>query len=337
MKKYRDYYDILGVDKNASQDEIQRAYRRLARQLHPDINKQSDAEERFKEINEAHQVLRDSKKRKLYDTYGNAWKASEEGRTPPPNYNDMHFRTGPQGQEFSFSGSGSDFFNDLFEQLFGAQPGWRGSTTGRSQGVWVVPGEDREARITLTLVEAAKGGTRSITLTDPYTGSTHTYDINVPPGLIPGQRIRVQGLGGKGLGGAPDGDLYLIVNIAPHSYFTLEGRDLYITLSVEPWQAALGKEINVPTLTGSETIKLSPSTSSGRKIRLRQRGYPARNGPGDMIAEIKIVIPENLSFEERELYQRLANISQRKSSGNMIKEEGFIQKTIDFFKKLFYF
>lgn len=333
--KYKDYYDILGVNKNASTDEIQRAYRRLARQFHPDINKQPDAEERFKEVNEAYQVLRDSKKRSLYDTYGDAWKAAEEGRTPPPNYNDMRFRTGPQWQEYSFTGSGSDFLNDLFEQLFGGLQGRRGSTTGRSQGIWVVPGEDREARITLTIEEAAKGGHRSITLTDPYTGSAHTYEFNVPPGLLPGQRIRIQGLGGKGMGGAPDGDLYLTVNIAPHSYFKLDGKNLYVTIPVEPWQAALGKEVVVQTLTGSETIKLQPGTSSGRRIRLRGRGYPARSGPGDMIAEVKIVIPENLSYEEREIYKKLAALSQQKSWGTVMEEKGFLQKTVDFFKKLF--
>jgi curved DNA-binding protein len=334
--KYKDYYEILGVAQSASLDEIQRAYRRRARQFHPDINKQPDAEERFKEVNEAYQVLRDPKKRKLYDTYGDAWKAVEEGRTPPPGYEDISFKTGSQWQEFSF-GSSDDFLKDLFEQLFGsAAERRRGATTGRAQGVWVVPGEDKEARLTLTLEEAAKGGPRSITLTDTLTGANNAYDINIPPGLMPGQRIRVPGLGGKGMGGAPPGDLYLIIDIAPHPHFRFKGRDLYVTLSVEPWQAALGKEVDVPTIMGYERIKLPPASSSGRRIRLRQRGYPARDGQGDLIAELKIIIPEHLSLEEKDLYEKLAEVSQRKSYGKIIKEKGIIQYLADLLKKIFY-
>lgn len=335
MKKYRDYYDILGVTKDASNEEIQRAYRKLARQFHPDINKQHDAEERFKEINEAYQVLKDAKKRKLFDMHGDAWKAAEQGRTPPPEYDDMRFGRGPQWQESSFSGSG-DFFDDLFEQLFGAA-GMRSTTTGRARGVWVVPGEDREARITLYLEEAAQGGRRSISFTDPVTGEKITYDINIPSGLLPGQRIRLPGLGGKGLGGAPPGDLYLIIDIAPHPYFRLKDKVLYVTLSVEPWQAALGKIVDIPTLMGSERIKLPSRSSSGQRIRLRERGYPAKEGRGDLIAELKIVIPEHLSLEEIELYKALAEISQEKSSGGLKKERGIIESVIGFIKKLFYF
>jgi len=154
---------------------------------------------------------------------------------------------------------------------------------------------------------------------------------------LPGQRIRLAGLGGKGLGGALAGDLYLIIDIAPHPYFSLKDRELHVTLSVEPWQAALGKEVDVPTLTGTERIKLPPRSSSEQKIRLRSRGYPARDGRGDLIAELKIVIPEHLSSEEIELYEELAEISQKKSSGELRKEKGIMQAIIDFFKRLFYF
>jgi curved DNA-binding protein len=311
---FKDYYAILGVSKTASQDEIQRAYRKLARQYHPDINKESEAENKFKEIGEAYEVLKDPEKRDKYDRYGSAWKAAQQsGGTPPPGYEDVWFdiSSSPEDAFSGFSG-----FSSFFEQLFGrgSQRGnaWHtpGAGRGESSWSWTMPGADQEAKLSLTLEEAAHGGQREISLTDPETGQTKTYSVKIPKGIRPGQRIRLAKLGGQGMGRGPAGDLYLNVELLPNAALRLEGRDLYTTLAVAPWEAALGAEATLSTLDGSVRVKVPPGSSSGRRIRLKGRGFPdPKGGAGDLYAEIEIVVPKSLSDDERRLFEELAQRS----------------------------
>jgi curved DNA-binding protein len=312
--EFKDYYAILGVAKDASQEEIQRAYRKLARKYHPDVNKEPGAEEKFKDIGEAYEVLKDPEKRAKYDRYGAAWKAAQQrGGTPPPGYEDVWFDLGsaPEDVFAGFSG-----FSSFFEQLFGTGrrrgPAWSGRGTGRGGQPWgwTMPGADREVRLTLTLEEAARGGQREVRLTDPDTGQTKTYMVTIPKGIRPGQRIRLAQQGGRGVGGGPPGDLYLHVELLPHPMFRLEGRDLHTVLPITPWEAALGAEVTLPTLEGTVRVKIPPASSSGRQIRLRGKGFPdARSGAGDLYAEIQIVVPASLTAKERRLFEELARCS----------------------------
>ena len=311
--EFKDYYAVLGVAKNASQEEIQRAYRKLARKYHPDLNQAADAEGKFKDLGEAYEVLKDPDKRAKYDRYGAAWKAAEQGGgTPPPGYEDVWFDPGG-AEDFSFSGSSG--FSSFFDQLFGTAPG-RGTAQGRrgARGQapgWSRPGADQEARLALTLEEAAHGGDRELSLSSPTTQQMKTYVVHIPKGIRPGQRIRLAGQGERGVGGAPAGDLYLMVEILPHPTFRLEGHDLYTTVPIAPWEAALGSEVTLPMLNGAVSFKIPPGSSSGRKIRLKGKGFPnARSGAGDLYAEISIRVPEALSAEERKLFEQLAHVSR---------------------------
>ncbi len=313
--EFRDYYAVLGVAKNASQAEIQRAYRKLARKYHPDINKTPGAEDRFKDIGEAYEVLKNPDKRAKYDRYGAAWKAAEQGGgAPPPGYEDIWFDLGG-AEDFTFSGGSG--FSSFFEQLFGAAAGRRTAqgrrgARGFTHGAqWTMPGADREAHLTLTLEEAAHGGEREIALSGPTPERSKTYMVRIPKGIRPGQRIRLAGQGEKGVGGAPAGDLYLMVEILPHPTFRLEDRDLYTTVPVTPWEAALGAEVTLATLDGAVNVKIPAGSSSGRKIRLKGKGFPdPRSSPGDLYAEISIRVPQTLSAEERELFEQLAKVSR---------------------------
>jgi len=313
--EFKDYYAALGVAKNAPQEEIQRAYRKLARKYHPDINKSPEAEEKFKEIGEAYEVLKDPDKRAKYDRYGSAWKAAQQsGGQPPPGFEDVWFDLGGT-EDFGFGGASG--FSSFFEQLFGAARG-RGTSQrprgsgGRSQEwAWQQPGADREARLTLALEEAAHGGDREITLASSSTGPAKTYMVHIPKGVRPGQRIRLAGQGEPGLGNAPAGDLYLHVELQPHPMFRLEGRDLYSTVAVTPWEAALGAEVTLPTLDGAVHVKIPAGSSSGRKIRLKGKGFPdSKSGTGDLYVELSIRVPETLSSEERKLFEELAQVSR---------------------------
>jgi len=314
--EFKDYYATLGVAKHASQEEIQRAYRKLARKYHPDINKASGAEDKFKDIGEAYEVLKDPDKRAKYDRYGAAWKAAEQGGgTPPPGYEDVWFDRG--GAE-DFMSSGTSGFSSFFEQLFGAAAGQRGPAQGRRHAsgrtqawAWNQPGADREARLALTLEEAAHGGEREISLSGPTAGEIKTYMVRIPKGVRPGQSIRLAGQGEPGVGNAPPGDLYLHVELLPHATFRLEGRDLYTTVPVTPWEAALGTKVTLPTLDRAVHVKIPAGSSSGRKIRLKGKGFPdAKSGAGDLYAEISIRVPEVLSVEEQKLFEQLAEVSK---------------------------
>lgn len=317
--EFKDYYTTLGVAKTATPEEIQRAYRKLARKYHPDINKAAGAEDTFKDVGEAYEVLKDPDKRAKYDRYGAAWKvAQESGGTPPPGYEDVWVDLGRGGSE---GAGGFADFSAFFEQLFGAgrRPGAARQGAGSPGWQWErsTPGADQEATLSLTLEEAARGGQRELSLTDPTTGQVKTYMVTIPKGMRAGQRIRLAAQGAKGTSGAPAGDLYLHVHLLPHPTFRLDGADLYTTLAVTPWGAALGTEVTLPTLTGSVQVKIPPGSSSGRKIRLRGKGFPASTGSaGDLYAEIRIVVPKHLSDQERQLFEELAKVSHFTPSAN---------------------
>lgn len=323
---YKDYYQVLGVSRDASKEEIQKAYRKLARKYHPDVSKEADAEARFKELSEAYEVLKDSEKRQKYDQFGSAWKQARQTGQAPPGWEGIQFDFGDLGQGggFRFEGAGPGFggsgFSDFFEMLFG-EGGLGGGRGGMGAGMGgfrtatrarpgTRRGADQEAPITLTLEEAARGGRRELSLTDPASGDTRTLSVNIPPGVKPGGRIRIAGHGTPGPGGGPPGDLFLRVNLAPHPHLRLDGQDLYTTVPIAPWEASLGGRATVPTLNGEVTIKIPPGTSSGRRIRLRGKGFPRRKGdPGDLYAELRIVVPEELTERERELWQELRQAS----------------------------
>jgi curved DNA-binding protein len=337
--EYKDYYKTLGVERSASQQEIQRAYRKLARKLHPDISKEAGAEDRFKEVTEAYEVLKDADKRQKYDQFGKAWKQAERGGQPPPGWEQIFGAGGPGmggpgasgGRvQFDFGGfpggggfSGGSFsggaggFSDFFEMLFGAAGAGAGAGAGpggpRAGGYradWQQRGTDQEARIQLTLEEAAAGGERTITLTDPQTGSQQTVQLKIPRGIRPGQKIRLAAKGAAGSGGGPPGDLFLNVDVLPHARFRLEGNDLHTTLPITPWEAALGGTAQLDTLDGQVTVRIPAGSPAGRRIRLRGYGYPqAKGGKGDLFAELDVVVPPQLNDRERELFEELAKVS----------------------------
>jgi curved DNA-binding protein len=311
---FQDYYDLLGVDRDASEDEIRAAYRRLARRYHPDVNQEPGAEDRFKQISEAHEVLRDPEKRERYDRLGSNWRAGQdvsgasgfEGFGPRgggggSGFEDIRFDFGGGGGGGAAGGGG---FSDFFEGLFGG----RGS--GRAGGVegfegFSGRGSDAEAELELSLEEAARGGRRRLSLEDG-----RDFEVDIPPGVTDGQRIRLAGEGRRGPGGGPPGDLFLRVRLRPHPRFRLDGRDLHVDLPVAPWEAALGASVPVPTLDGEATVRVPAGSSSGRRLRLRGQGFPDRRGrPGDLYAEVQIKVPRRLSDAERELYEQLAEVS----------------------------
>lgn len=316
---FKDYYDVLGVARDTSAADIKRAYRKLARKLHPDVNKAPDAEDRFKEVNLAYEVLGDEKKRALYDKYGEQWKAVSEGRAAP-GAEDIR-------RESWSAGVDPDQFGDLgsiFEALFGGGLGGRrdssrggfsggfpGGFAGREQGrSWSMAGPDYETVLELDVEEAYHGGEREIRLTSS-TGDSRGYRVRIPPGVRDGQRIRLAGQGGAGTGQGPAGDLYLKVQIRPSVRFHLEGDDLLTPLPLTPWEGALGASVVVRTLEGTVRIKVPEGTSTGRRIRLRGKGYPlAGGGRGDLYAEVRIEVPSSLTVEERELMKRLAEASR---------------------------
>jgi len=317
---YKDYYKTLGVAKKASQDEIQKAYRKLARKLHPDVNKSDGAETRFKEINEAYEALKDPEKRSQYDRFGSAWQQAQTTGGPPPGFEDIFGFGGPGGTRVEFSGAPSGF-SSFFDMLFGGAGGGAGGP--RQQASWPAGGwpggqaprgpsrgQDREAQIRLTLEEAARGGSRELQISDPETGQTRKLRVKIPAGVRPGQRIRLANQGGPAPPGGKRGSLYLKIELLPHPRYRLEGSDLMATLPLSPWEAALGGKVSVDTLEGERTVRIPPGSSSGRKIRLRGLGFPGPGGAnGDLYAELKILVPEALTDREKELFSELAEES----------------------------
>ncbi|HEY0516788.1 MAG TPA: DnaJ C-terminal domain-containing protein [Solirubrobacteraceae bacterium] len=314
---YQDYYDALGVPRDASEQDIRRAYRKLAREYHPDVNKEPDAEDRFKQISEAYEVLRDPEKRERYDRLGANWRAGQDvPGSAPGGYEDV-FRSGNGFGDVRVDFGGGDF-SDFFESMFGgragAGAGARGRGRARGDGFaagaggegFSMRGSDAEATLELTLEEAAAGGRRLIT----FEGGER-FEVEIPPGVRDGQRIRLAGQGGEGVGGGAPGDLLLRVRIKPHPRFRVEGGDLHTDLPVTPSEAALGAEVQLRTLTGTARVRVPPGSSSGRRLRLRGEGLPATGGKpaGDLYAEVAVHVPKRLTGEERELYERLAEVS----------------------------
>ena len=317
--KFIDYYATLGVPRTASQEEIQRAYRKLARKYHPDVNKDPAALAKFKEINEANEVLEDPEKRGKYDRYGEAWKTAGQQGAPPPGWEGFTFEPGGPGG-FQFGGPGEGF-SSFFEMLFG-MPRAGGGAAGGRRAPRVSRGGDVEGVLSLTLEEAARGGKREITLADQRTGQTRSYDVRIPQGVLPGQRIRLAGQGESGMGGADSGDLFLRVDVVAHPDFRLEGRDLHGQLPVTPWDAALGGEAHMKTLEGDVTVKVPACSSSGRRIRLRGKGLPNPKGTaGDLYVEIRIVVPDELTAEESELFQKLRETSDFTGGGRKERKQ----------------
>ena len=303
---FKDYYNTLGVARSASAQEIKKAYRKLARQYHPDVNKDPAAATRFGEINEAHAVLSDPDKRTLYDRYGAAWEQVQEGAPPPPEYAEFFSSSGPRPDARSPSGSG---FSSFFEHLFGGAATGGDPFGGRSSGNWVMQGADVEAVITLTLEEAAAGGPRDISMTDYSAGKRKTLRVNIPKGTTPGQRVRLAGQGGQAPGGGTAGDLYLVVDIQPHPRFRLQGRDLHVRLPVSPWVAVLGGRVPLKTLGGQVMVGVPPGSTSGKSVRLRGQGFPASDGPGDLYATVDIEVPADPTEQEKDLLGRLREAS----------------------------
>ncbi|MDA8020581.1 MAG: J domain-containing protein [Thermoanaerobaculia bacterium] len=310
--EYKDYYAALGVDKKASQDEIQKAYRKQARKYHPDVNRAASAEDKFKDITEAYEVLKDDEKRRTYDQFGTTW--NQRGG-PPPGWQEINFDFGGGGSGFSsffdalfgggrggFGGGGGSPFAGFGGQGFSEQGFGRSGPHG-SRGFGM--GLDQEFTLALTLEEAAKGGKRELSLHEPGSGERKSFTVSLPAGVTDGKKVRLKGKGAT----APDGrkgDLYLKIQLRPHRRFRLEGRDLHAELPVSPWHAALGGEASVKTLNGTLKINIPAGSSSGRKIRLRGKGFPNPKGhDGDLFAEIKVMVPETLTDQERELFEKL--------------------------------
>jgi curved DNA-binding protein len=304
----RDFYEVLGVGRDASPEEIQRAYRRLARTYHPDMNKDPEAEERFKDVSEAYDILSDPDERKRYDMFGPDFRHVPDGLDPSTwaqsRASAGRRDNGSRSRGFNRAGGvdfGADGFDpgDLFGDLFGS---------ARRSGWGSIAGADQETEITISFDEAFRGAKRSISIAGA--SGTRTLDVTIPPGVIEGQRIRLAGQGGAGSGSGPDGDLYLVVRIAPHPRFRLEGRDIHIELPVAPWEAALGTSVSVATPGGELQMRVPPGSSCGRRLRLRHRGMPnPRGDAGDLLAEVLIKVPHTLSVDERRLFEELAKVS----------------------------
>lgn len=299
--EFKDYYKTLGVAPEASADDIRRAYRKLARKYHPDLNTDSGSEERFKEVGEAYEVLKDPEKRKEYDQLRQGgWRQGEDFQ-PPPGWSGG-FRDVGAGRGGEGFGGFSDF-SEFFENLFGG--GVRGARQQRARG------QDIHARIEIDLETAYSGGSRRLTMERTEAGpdgqmrrSPQSLDVRIPAGVTPGQQIRLAGQGEPGFGGGPKGDLYLEVNIKPHRFFELDGRDVHLTLPIAPWEAALGARIDVPTLGGKVSMNIPAGSSSGKRLRLKGRGLPGKVS-GDQLVILKVVVPKAATERQRELYKQL--------------------------------
>jgi curved DNA-binding protein len=318
--QFRDYYETLGVPKTASDDEIKSAFRKLARKYHPDVAKdKKTAEEKFKQINEAYEVLSDAEKRKKYDQLGANWN-QPGGFQPPPDWGTQQgqpgggfYRSGggrEGGVEFEFNGTG---FSDFFEQFFGGGRGHSAFGGGGGRGfrreAGSARGSDVEADVMVPLEEALHGAKRTISLRRAGSNKVETYQVKIPRGVHEGQRIRLAGQGEAGAGGGRSGDLFLRVRLARHPDFTIEGSDLIHDVKIAPWQAVLGTEIEVPTPEGKVRLKIPPGTQGGQKFRLRERGLPTASGKrGDLYVVAQITISRKITERERELWSEFAKL-----------------------------
>jgi len=311
--EYKDYYEILGVDRNASEKEIKRAYRRLARELHPDVNPGDEqAEEKFKEINEAHEVLSDTEKRARYDQLGANWQQWQRQGRDPGNFDWSQWTAGgPNGVRVEwdgnlgdlFGGGGfSDFFRSIFGSMAGRQAGGAGNPFGRTSR-----GQDMEATVEITLQEALQGATRLLER------DGRQIRVKIPPGARSGSKVRVAGKGGASPTGGPPGDLYLAITVKPHPILKREGQNLRCNVDVDVYTAVLGGQVRVPTLNGDVSLTIPAGTSSGKTFRLRGKGMPNPRKPkqlGDLLVTIQITVPKKLGSRERELFQELAQLKE---------------------------
>lgn len=303
--EYKDYYKILGVERDASADDIKRAYRKLARKYHPDVSKEADAENKFKEIQEAYNVLGDEEKRRQYDSLGSNWQQAGQGFGGGPGWQREGFE-----QHFSDADFGDFEFSDFFESLFGG-----GRRRGRRGfGGFKAAGQDQHARIRISLEDAYQGATRTINLTVPEADEQgqmqrrqRELKVRIPAGVQAGQNIRLRGQGGKGMGGGEAGDLLLEVEFEPHPHFQVDKRDIYLDLPVTPWEAALGSKVTVPTLGGKVNLSIPANSQTGKQMRLKGRGLPGKPA-GDQIVRLKIVTPPAKTDEQREVYERMREV-----------------------------
>ncbi len=303
--EFKDYYEIMGVKRDATQDEIKRAYRKLARKFHPDVSKEADAEKKFKEVGEAYEVLKDPEKRTAYDQLGANWKSGQDFK-PPPGWD--------AGFEFSgggYTGTDEAAFSDFFENLFGGGFQARGGHAGGRQ--FHARGEDHHAKVLIDLQDAFNGASRLITLQAPQVdeqGHVRTRErslnVKVPKGIKQGQQIRLAGQGAPGMGDGGAGDLYLQVVFKPHAIYKVEERDLYLELPVAPWEAALGATVKVPTPGGAVELKVPAGSSSGRKLRLKGRGIPGKPA-GDLYVILQVALPPADSEQAKTLYTEMQN------------------------------
>jgi curved DNA-binding protein len=315
--EFKDYYATLGVPRNATDDDIKKAFRKLARKYHPDVAKEKkQAEEKFKEINEANDVLSDPAKRRQYDELGANWQQAGAGRRANAGA-PRGWTSRENEQEFEFGGTG---FSDFFEQFFGRRAsgsyedpfrGGRGGSAGQA-----MRGADIEGDILVTLHEALNGSLRSLSLrqVDPRTGQTEkeTFTVRIPPGAQEGRRIRVPGKGSPGVGGGPAGDLFLRVRLETHPEFEVREADLYHELNLAPWEAVLGTQVEVPTLSGAIKLRIPPGIKSGKQLRVRGQGLPKSPGGerGDLYVLANVLVPPTVSSEERALWENLARVSK---------------------------
>jgi curved DNA-binding protein len=312
--EYKDYYKILGVDRDASQDDIKRAYRKLARKYHPDVSKEPDAETRFKEVNEANEVLKDPEKRAQYDALGTGWHAGDEFR-PPPGYGAGAAGGGWQRAERMSPEEAarfSDFFSSIFGDIGGMGGGTGGGGFGGRAGGFASRGADQTARVRISLDDAYHGATRQLSLEVPgidgqgrITSKKRTLNVRIPAGVTEGQQIRLAGQAGGGVGGGEAGDLYLEIELAPHPVFRAEGRDIHVRLPIAPWEAALGATVSVPTLGGKVSLKVPPGAQSNQRMRLKGRGLPGKT-PGDEYVQLEIVNPPASDASAKAAFESLA-------------------------------
>lgn len=312
--EYKDYYKTLGLERDAKPEEIKRAYRKLARKYHPDVSKEDNAEEQFKQVSEAYEVLRDPEKRTAYDQFGSNWKAGQDFR-PPPDWN--------QNSEFhggGFTSAEAGDFSDFFESIFN-----RGNAhSAQGQSGFHAHGEDSHAKITIDIEDAYHGATRTITLKNTEQGADgrpqvkeRSLSVRIPKGVREGQHIRLAKQGGAGIGKGKPGDLYLEVEFRKHPYYSVEGEHVYLKLPVAPWEAGLGTQVEVPTPTGAVNLKIPPDSKNGDKLRLRGRGIPAKT-PGDLYVVINIVLPSTKTPEAEKAYkqfQKAFKFNPRESIG----------------------
>lgn len=298
--QYKDYYKIMGVNRDAAPEEIKRAYRKLARKYHPDVSKESNAEAKFKELGEAYEVLKDSKKRAAYDRIGPNWREGETF-TPPPDW----------GGEFDTGGGSGSGFSDFFEALFGGRgPGREGVFYREFRS----HGSDQHARIQIDLMDAFQGGEHLLTLNVPeidrngrVVAIARTLNVKIPKGIRAGQRIRLAGQGQPGIGGGSPGDLYLEIEFRPHRLFRAQDRDIYLDLPITPWEAALGASVSVPTPVGKVELKIPPGSQTGNKLRLKGQGIPG-NPAGDQYVILKILTPPADTETAKKLYEQMASV-----------------------------